>query len=59
MWVFDPRMDAPKAIVVSIAIVSLASAVVGYAQGRRVSLAVAYAGFTAAISVVGFGNCPS
>jgi hypothetical protein len=54
LWVFDPRMDAPEAIVVSITIVSLASGVVGYLHKRRIWVAILYAAVTAGLSVAAF-----
>jgi hypothetical protein len=50
----DPWLDAPKAIAVSIAIVSLASAVVGYLHRRNVWVATLYAAVTAALSLGAF-----
>jgi hypothetical protein len=54
VWLFDPRMDAPEAIIVSIAIVSLASGVVGYLHRRSVWVATLYAAVTAGVSVGAF-----
>jgi hypothetical protein len=51
VWLFDPRMDAPEAVIVSITIVSLASGVVGYVHRRSVLVAIVYAGFTVGLSV--------
>ena len=54
LWLFDPRMDAPEAIIVSITIVSLASGVVAYLYTRKVWVAMLYALVTAGLSLGAF-----
>jgi hypothetical protein len=53
-WVFDPLLDAPQAAAVSISVVALVSAAIGYLYRRSVWIAAVYAAVTAGLSLGAF-----